>query len=758
MWLMLFLICVLSGSPFAQDARGLQYAVPETERARLGFDADTSTALFVGVRSFEDDALSGVPFAVDDAVDLAHLFAVELALVTPGRVVLALSGDPQKDSSRDRLAALKQAGARTVPASKSKILQQLWRQSKAAGSDGLFLVGLATHGFTKAGQDYLFARDTLKAYPRETGIRVGLLFEALAKASTPRRFALLDACKERLGATRGIQAPAMSQAFHNAIAAAQGQVVLAATTTHGYAYDDTERRNGVFTAAILDGLRGAALDRGAPFVTAGTLADYVDKRVVEWVHQHRPSDHQTLGITRNIEGAGAALPLSADAESLERTQAYQIRKAKAVDKLKAHLGGPLTGRTYDDVVAFLTVDTPTEAHLELLDEINALDNTRRSKRGLAAYVDTYVTPLVGAPIPPKPQSARLTVRSNVVGDTVYVDERRYGPTGPSSIELTPGEHRVRVEKDGYGPWEERVVLGAGEQRTLRASLTWAPAPPRPTVPAGDSGREPTTGTDFVWIEGDCFQMGSPTTETGRYDDERQHRVCVEDFWLGSHEVTVGEFRRFVQATNYRTEAEREDGCYYWDGEWKKDKDRNWRSPGFEQGDRHPAVCVSWNDAQAYIDWLNRQGQAGFRLPSEAEWEYAARAKTQTARFWGEAPDDACQYANVADKTAKITYGYWTVHACTDGYVHTAPAGQFRPNPFGLYDLLGNVWEWTCSDSDADYGGAEKTCATKGNSGARRVVRGGGWSDDPRNVRSAYRTRGPPDTRFSNIGFRLARTP
>ena len=365
---------------------------------------------------------------------------------------------------------------------------------------------------------------------------------------------------------------------------------------------------------------------------------------------------------------------------------------------------------------------------------------------------------VGAPIPPKPQSARLTVRSNVVGDTVYVDERRYGPTGPSSIELPPGEHRVRVEKDGYGPWEERVVLGAGERRTLRASLTRAPDPPRPTVPAGDRGRKPTTAADFVWIEGDCFQMGSPTTETGRYDDERQHRVCVEDFWLGSHEVTVGEFRRFVQATNYRTEAEREDGCYYWDGEWKKDKDRNWRSPGFEQGDRHPAVCVSWNDAQAYIDWLNRQGQAGFRLPSEAEWEYAARAKTQTARFWGEAPDDACQYANVADKTAKITYGYWTVHACTDGYVHTAPAGQFRPNPFGLYDLLGNVWEWTCSDYDADYGGAEKTCATKGNSGARRVVRGGGWSDDPRNVRSAYRTRGPPDTRFSNIGFRLARTP
>jgi formylglycine-generating enzyme required for sulfatase activity len=360
-------------------------------------------------------------------------------------------------------------------------------------------------------------------------------------------------------------------------------------------------------------------------------------------------------------------------------------------------------------------------------------------------------------IPPKTRkSARLTVRSNVVGDTFYVNEQPYGPTGPSSIELTPGEHRVRVEKDGYAPWEERVILGAGERRTLQARLTTTPDSPSRAAPAGDSRSEPMMVADFTWIEGGCFQMGSPAGEQGREEDERRHRVCVEDLWLAKHEVTVSEFRRFVQATGYRTEAERADGCRaFVDGEWKWDEDRNWRSPGFEQYDRHPVVCVSWNDAQAYIDWLNREAQGNYRLPTEAEWEYAARAKTQTARFWGKNPDDACRYANVGDEQ----YFSGDVHNCRDGYHYTAPVGRFKTNGFGLYDMLGNVYEWTCSVYDAEYGGAEKKCPNKDIS-ARRVIRGGSWHGRPLFVRSANRTRFPPGYRhrYFNVGFRLARTP
>jgi hypothetical protein len=540
LWILLFLVCVLSGSPFAQDGRGVLLAVPDAERARLGFDAGTSTALFVGVRTFEDPALTSVPFAVDDAVDLAHLFAFELVLVTPGRVVLALSGDPEKDSSKGKLAALKQAGARIVPARKSKILQHLWQQSKAAGTDGLFLVGLATHGFTKAGEDYLFARDTLRAYPKETGIRVGLLFEALAEASTPRRFALLDACKEQLGAARGTsQAPPMSQAFHDAIAAAQGQVVLAATTTRGYAYDDTERQNGVFTAAILDGLRGAALDSGAAFVTAGTLADYVNARVVEWVNQHRPSDHQTLGITRNIEGAGAALPLAADAKIFERAQAYQVQKAKAIDKLRAHLDGPLTGETYDNVVAFLNVGTPTDAHLELLDEIETLEDTRRSKRRLAAYVDKYVTrlartpePSPGASPPPPPVRFLGKVQVNVnVPVTVYIGDEKKGQAAPgrplNQTGVRVGRTEVRVEAAGYKSATQWAQVQRGKWTQLIFELKPLPEKASLTVRSNVYG-------DRVYIDGQ--EVGST-----RLDVELtpgKHTVRIEKAGYVPYEETV----------------------------------------------------------------------------------------------------------------------------------------------------------------------------------------------------------------------------
>jgi len=266
--------------------------------------------------------------------------------------------------------------------------------------------------------------------------------------------------------------------------------------------------------------------------------------------------------------------------------------------------------------------------------------------------------------------------------------------------------------------------------------------------------EPPT---MVRIAGGCFAMGSPNEEGGRDSDERQHRVCVEEFQLAKHEVTVGEFRAFVQATGYRTEAERWDGCYSWDGKaWKKDASKNWRSPGFEQGERHPVVCVSWNDAQAYVAWLNRETAGRYRLPTEAEWEYAARAGTVTSSHWGNDPE-ACRYANVHDETSKRVNKFdWPYHRCDDGYSVTAPVGRFEPNGYRLYDMLGNVREWACSAYRAAYGGEEKRCAD--DEGGRRVFRGGAWPNGPGAVRAAARVWRPAGARGSGLGFRLAMTP
>jgi serine/threonine-protein kinase PpkA len=320
-----------------------------------------------------------------------------------------------------------------------------------------------------------------------------------------------------------------------------------------------------------------------------------------------------------------------------------------------------------------------------------------------------------------------------------------GPTSPEQHRVPAGVQRVRVEKPGYLPFQRQLDLTADSTETVRATLIPAP--------------------QLVSITGGCFQMGSPASEAGREDDERQHRVCVDDFKLAQHEVTVAAFRAFVEASGYRTDAERNvgsPGCYAYD---QSDKDNNWayrawaswRKPNKYQPnqDAHPVSCVSWNDAQTYLAWLNEQSSARYRLPTEAEWEYAARAGTRTARFWGNDANAACSYANVADTTKLPNNRGWNNrHECSDGHAFVTTVGRYRANAWGLHDLLGNVSEWTCSQYDAGYGGAEGRCTNANGSGSR-ALRGGSWDYDPQGLRSAYRGTLSPDNRTSYLGFRLA---
>lgn len=172
--------------------------------------------------------------------------------------------------------------------------------------------------------------------------------------------------------------------------------------------------------------------------------------------------------------------------------------------------------------------------------------------------------------------------------------------------------------------------------------------------------------------------------------------------------------------------------------------------------RRPVINVDWFDATAYARWLSQQTGLAYRLPTEAEWEYAARAGTTTARYWGENPDLACSYANVADWTFQQTYPDWTIHECNDGYTYTAPVGLFTANRWDLYDMLGNVWEWTCSLWQNPYAEQEQICNVNYATGVQ-VIRGGSWFYSPAWVRSAYRNWNWPSLRNSFLGFRLARS-
>jgi formylglycine-generating enzyme required for sulfatase activity len=247
------------------------------------------------------------------------------------------------------------------------------------------------------------------------------------------------------------------------------------------------------------------------------------------------------------------------------------------------------------------------------------------------------------------------------------------------------------------------------------------------------------GPQMVWIAAGSFQMGS---NEGDSDEKPVHKVSItQPFAMGRYEVTVGEFRQFVNATGYRTDAEKKGSCYSWKQGWKNIKGANWRSPGFSQNDNHPVVCISWNDAMAYAKWLSQQTGKQYSLPSEAQWEYAARAGTETKYWWGN---------NIGKNRANCD-------GCGSRWddKSTAPVGSFASNPFGIYDTVGNVWEWCVDPWHSNYKGAPTDGQVwSGGDESYRVLRGGSWNYFPWNARTAFRNRNTSGGRVGNFGFRV----
>lgn len=251
------------------------------------------------------------------------------------------------------------------------------------------------------------------------------------------------------------------------------------------------------------------------------------------------------------------------------------------------------------------------------------------------------------------------------------------------------------------------------------------------------------------------------------DEYPQHRVRItKPFYLGACETTVGQFRRFVEDADYKTEAEKDgQGGWGYNPEIHRCEGRklqfNWRNPGFKQTDNQPVLNVTWNDAVAFCQWIGRKEGETYRLPTEAEWEYACRAGTTTRYFNGDDPDNLAKVAKVtADKGRSHFPAIQNLVIAEDaGECFTAPVGSFAPNAFGLYDMHGNAWEW-CSDwYGADYYSKSPTDDPQGPaSGVRRVRRGGAWNSFPLWPRASFRNYNTPVSRCANLGFRVARNP
>lgn len=248
--------------------------------------------------------------------------------------------------------------------------------------------------------------------------------------------------------------------------------------------------------------------------------------------------------------------------------------------------------------------------------------------------------------------------------------------------------------------------------------------------------------DCVAIPAGSFKQGSPVSETGRNPDEMQHEVKIKNgFWMSKYPVTVVQFTRFVTETKYRTEAETgPSGGFGYDGHaLVQKKEYSWRNPGFKQTDAHPVVLVTWYDAAAFCEWLSKKSGKTIKLPTEAQWEYACRAKTTTRFYSGDKDEDAEDIA-------------W-LKSNSDGTTH--PVGAKKANDFGLFDLSGGIYQW-CRDIYAPYTDSsdDKPVLDVVEGRPRRVLRGGSFLKDSKNCRSAARYRNDAKSRNADNGFRI----
>ncbi len=322
-----------------------------------------------------------------------------------------------------------------------------------------------------------------------------------------------------------------------------------------------------------------------------------------------------------------------------------------------------------------------------------------------------------------------------------------------------GRHRAEAEQALYHIQEDRVWRAAENAKTPAAYNNYKSI----YCPGGQYCAEVEerlkTRTDpMLLIKGGTFQMGS---NDGENDEKPVHTVTVPDFYLSKYEVKVAEFRVFVGETKYETDAEKDGGSYGYEGtEWKKIEGRNWRHDpeGNPAQENHPVINVSWNDAVAYCDWLSKKTGQTYRLPTEAEWEYAAGNGSRHSKYsWGNGDPAGKKGGSLRDETSKQKFAWGSIwDGYTDGYATTAPVGSFDANDFGLYDMTGNVWEW-CSDWKGTYPAAAQTNPKGPASGSYRVLRGGSWNDNPQYCRVAGRYYYAPGVRDSVVGFRLART-
>ncbi|HWJ38311.1 MAG TPA: SUMF1/EgtB/PvdO family nonheme iron enzyme [Sphingomicrobium sp.] len=312
------------------------------------------------------------------------------------------------------------------------------------------------------------------------------------------------------------------------------------------------------------------------------------------------------------------------------------------------------------------------------------------------------------------------------------------------------------------PLISMLVMTVGTIGLISLPIVSAEASPRErSMAPGMIFRDCADCPEMIVTPAGSFVIGSPAGEPGRASDEGpQRRIHVGSIAVGRFEITRRQFALFLKRAGRAAKG----GCMTdrrHPGDWAPDDKTDFHDPGFHQSADHPAACVSWHDAKAYVAWLSAATGRRYRLLREAEWEYVARAATTTAYPWGATPHKGCTFMNGFDETALEQKGNLyrdeanPYAACSDGFVNTAPVGSFAPNHFGIFDMIGNLGEWLEDCATPSYASMRSDGSSVDGDCSKRMVRGGSWGTMPTQLRAAERMRYSPDAVDDSIGIRVA---